>query len=295
MSRAATSPAQNLANLWIGRKRHDPKQVAEARDRVADLKPVVLVTGGSRGIGAALAGRFAKAGHDVVIAARNRADLAETASRIARDTGRMCSTISQDIRDPGAPASIAGKLQADGQYIEFLVNNAGMGLSGKFESHQPDDIDNLVASNITALTGLMRFVLPDLLARRRGGILNVASLGGTVPGPYQAAYYASKAYVISLTEAVAAENSGLGVRIAVLAPGPVDTAFHAGMGAEASLYRRLLPALSPEQTANAAYSGFMRGQRLIVPGLFNRVSYVFLRLAPHPISVPLMAWLLGKR
>ena len=113
----------------------------------------------------------------------------------------------------------------------------------------------------------MRHALPAMLARGEGGIINVASLGGLVPGPNQAAYYASKAYVVSLTRAVATENAGRGVRLMALAPGPVDTGFHRAMGAELSFYRQLMIALSPEQTARAAYRGYMLGLHLVVPGV----------------------------
>ena len=131
-----------------------------------------------------------------------------------------------------------------------------------------------------------------MLERRRGGILNVASLGAYVPGPHQAAYYASKAYVLSLTEAIATETAGRGVKISVLVPGPVETVFHANMGAEASRYRALLPALTAERVADAGYRGFTFGQRVVAPGLLTRPSLIALKLLPHPISVPLVAWLL---
>ncbi len=122
----------------------------------------------------------------------------------------------------------------------MLVNNAGIGLSGRFDDHSHEEIEALLALNVTALTRLMRHVLPQMRARGRGGVLNIASLGGYVPGPHQAVYYASKAYVISLSEAVASELAGTGVRVAVVAPGPVATGFHAAMGAENARYRAWL-------------------------------------------------------
>ena len=151
---------------------------------------------------------------------------------------------------------------------------------------------HLIDLNVTALTRLMHHALPRMLARARGGILNVASLGGLVPGPYQAAYYASKAYVISLTEAVASEAAGRGVRFTALAPGPVDTGFHAAMGAEFSFYRQLILPLSPEGTANAAYRGYVLGCHLVVPGLINKVLALALRILPHTLLLPFVRWLL---
>ena len=126
----------------------------------------------------------------------------------------------------------------------MLVNNAGTGLAGPFLTDAPDDLSHLNAVNIDGLTRLTRAALPDMIARQRGGILNMASLGAYVPGPNQAAYYASKSYVLSLTEALASEVSGQGVRVAAMAPGPVNTTFHRDMGAEASFYRLLLPSLT---------------------------------------------------
>ena len=131
-----------------------------------------------------------------------------------------------------------------------------------------------------------------MLARGRGGVLNVASLGGVIPGPYQAAYYASKAYVLSLSEALASETSGSGVRVTVIAPGPIATAFHANMGAEAARYRTLLPELSPEHVAASAYRAFTLGQRVVVPGIMYRLFFIALRMLPHASTVRLTGWLL---
>ena len=175
------------------------------------------------------------------------------------------------------------------------TNNAAIGLSGPFALHDDEQLGDLIALNVTALTRLSRKALPEMLQRRRGGILNLASLGGYAPGPHQAAYYASKAYVISLTEALAAEASGFGVRISVVAPGPVDTNFHAAMSADNALYRSLLPSLSPERVAASAYRGFIFGQRVIVPHLFNRAMQIALKILPHPLTVPRVAWLLKNR
>ena len=285
--------ASRFADFWIGRKNFDLKAVENARSAVAHLKPIVVVTGGSRGIGAALAMRFAEAGNHVALVARNAEALAAAARQISEKTNQSIIEILLDITDANAPEHMEKTLAAQGFYIDVLINNAGTGLSGAFDQMKPDEIDALIGLNIRSLTRMMRHVLPAMRARRRGGILNIASLGGTVPGPYQAAYYASKAYVISLTEAVAAELPGEGVRIAALLPGPVNTSFHADMGAEHSRYRWMLPAHSPEAVAHIAHRNFRLGQRVIVPGLFNRLAFGALRLLPHPISVPVMAWLLA--
>ena len=281
-----------LLNKWIARY---AQPSAAALDAVAGLKPAVVVTGGSRGIGLALARRFAKAGHDVAILARKSNALQEAAAAIERNFGVKAHAIVIDVTEPDAPRSLDTQLAERGCYMDVLVNSAGVGLSGRFESHSEKDVVHLLDLNVRALTRWMHHALPAMLARGGGGILNVASLGGLAAGPYQAAYYASKAYVISLTEAAAWENAGEGVRLTVLAPGPVNTSFHEAMGAESSFYRQLLPALSPERTANSAYSGFVLGRCLIVPGVINTFMAVALRILPHTLLLPLVGWLLRPR
>jgi short-subunit dehydrogenase len=134
-----------------------------------------------------------------------------------------------------------------------------------------------------------------MLARGSGGILNVASLGGLVPGPNQAAYYASKAYVVSLTRAIATENAGRGVRLMALAPGPVNTGFHDAMGAELSFYRQLVLALSADQTARAAYRAYVSGCHLFVPGVTGKLLQIAVWIIPHALVLPIVGWLLRRR
>lgn len=283
---------RRLTDLWIAR-RAEPS--ATALQAVADLKPITVVTGGSRGIGLAIARRFARAGHDVAVIARHAEATEAAAAAIARDRRVAALAIPLDVTDVDAPQRIDAHLAANGFYLDVLVNSAGVGLAGPFVSHSQDSIEALLDLNATALTRLMRHALPSMLARGRGGILNVASLGGIVPGPNQAAYYASKAYVVSLTRAVATENAGRGIRLLALAPGPVNTGFHAAMGAELSFYRQLMVALSAEQTARAAYRGYVLGFHLFVPGITGKLLQVALWVVPHWLLLPIIGWLLQKR
>lgn len=276
-------------DAWISRS---ARPLPEALAAVAGFAPATVVTGASRGIGLAIARRFAEAGSDVALIARERAPLEEAAAAIARDFKVKALPVVLDVIEADAPRAIDASLAAHGLYMDCLVNNAGIGRAGSFHEHDPRDIDRLVALNVTALARLMRHALAPMRARGRGGILNVASLGGYAPGPYQAAYYASKAFVISLTEAVAHEARGAGVRIAVVAPGPVETRFHRAMGAHAALYRVLVPSKTPEQVARSAYRGFMLGRHVIVPGLIETISAYVLRVVPHAIGVPLVGALL---
>ena len=277
---------------WINRKNLDTPDRNAARAAVAHLKPAVLIVGGSRGIGLALANEFYAHDHTIVLIARDGTELAAAARSIGADASAPVFTLAIDVTSPDAIDQLDGGLQRFGCYLDILVNNAAVGVSGPFEESAPHDIDHLVAINIAALTRLTRYALPGMLARGRGGILNIASLGGAVPGPNQAAYYASKAFVMSLTEAIASEVSGRGVRVSVVAPGPVGTGFHSAMGAQNAWYRTLLPECSPDSVAKIGYRGFTLGQRIIVPGILYRLFYLALRMLPHPISVPLTGWLL---
>lgn len=283
-----------IVDLWLSRARKNDASTAAARQVVAHLKPAVVVTGGSRGIGRAIAQRFASHGHHVAIVARTDDNLKSTALEIERHTGQRVLPLACDLTSPTAFAIISQDLEQAGYFLDVLVNNAGIGLAGPFVEQDETDIAQLIELNILVLTSLSRQALPAMLARRRGGLLNVASLGAYVPGPHQATYYASKAYVVSLTEAIAAENYGSGVRFCVLAPGPVETLFHAKMGADRANYRRIIPSLTPDAVARAAYRGYHFGLRVVTPGWLGPLSHAALKLLPHPISVPIMAWLLRR-
>ena len=264
--------------------------------RRGETFPAVVVTGASEGIGLALAHRFAKGtGHAVVLIARNAAALEKAASDITAVHGVKTIPLPLDLVQPDAPDIIERKLAGSGLHAEILINNAGIGLGGEFVGHDEAAIAGLLDLNVRSLALLTRRFLPPMLARRHGSIINLASLGGFTPGPYQATYYASKAFVLSFTRAVAQETSGGGVRVCVVAPGPVDTAFHAKMGAETALYRFMMPALSAEAVARSTWRGWRLGFRVIQPGLFNPLTSVIMRWTPWLLLAPIVGWLLQKR
>ncbi len=257
--------------------------------------PVALVTGASEGLGLALAIEFARASHSLLLVARTRSALVLAAKDIRQAAGVDVHIHVADLSTNEGCESVELALVEYGLHVEFLVNNAGVGLSGPFVENGSDDLVRLVDLNMRAVTDLTRRLLPGMIARGSGGVLNVASLGGYLPGPYQAAYYASKAYVISLSEALAYELADTNVRVSVVAPGPVKTRFHERMGAQNDNYIRFMGLMSVEQVAQSAYVNFMRGRKVIVPGTVNMVSALFLRILPHTLLVPFAAWLLRRR
>jgi short-subunit dehydrogenase len=256
---------------------------------------MVVVTGGSEGIGYALAMRFARAGNDVMVVARRTEPLQQAAARIAMETGVKAIATRADVTSANAVAAIETALAAQDAYCDVLINSAGIGISGPFHAHAPSQVLAAIDVNVRALSQLTHHFLPPMRIRGRGGIINLASLGAYSPGPNQAAYYASKAYVLSLTEAIAAETAGEGVRVCALAPGPVNTAFHARMGSESAFYRAFVVPASAEFVARAGYLGFRLGLRVVIPGVVNPLLAVAMRIMPHRILIPIVGWLLKPR
>lgn len=276
-----------------------PEAEGEAEpDGGTSLQGVVLITGGSEGIGLELARLFAKRGHHILIVARDETRLRAARSDIETSLARSDVKIhicAQDLTAPDAVLQLERYVKTQKLYVDYLVNNAGMGLSGKFVKQQEQEIEHLITLNMTAATQLTRAFLPPMLARNRGGVLMVSSLAGFVPGAYQAAYYASKAYVNSLTQALAHEHRNTKLRICALTPGAVKTAFHAKMGAEYAPYLQALGMIAPAYVALWGIWGFRLGFTIIVPGLMNIISMLALRFTPHIITVPIMGWLLKTK
>ena len=257
----------------------------------------VVITGATKGIGLALARLFVRRSHSVVVIARDQQRLDAVAEGLRALARHGCNVVplALDVTHDDASVRIDEVLSQQGLALDILINNAGMGLGGPVVEQSPADLERLIALNITALTRLTHHAVKVMRPRGKGHIINIASLGGYVPGPNQAAYYASKSYVISLSEAVDWELSGSGVRVSVVVPGPVRTDFHADMKAETAFYRRFLSAMEPEAVARSIYRGYSFGQGVIVPGFSARFLSVALRILPHPLTVPLTGWLLRQR
>jgi hypothetical protein len=242
-----------------------------------------LVTGASSGIGKDLAGLLAADGYELVLVARDVARLEELGAELARRHGVAAHAIRADLSDAGAPARLAADVQALGVEIDVLVNSAGYGLFGPFAETDLDAELGMIQLNVTALTHLTKLFLPGMLARRRGRILNVASTAAFQPGPLMAVYYATKAYVLSLSEALANELAGTGVTVTALCPGPTSTGFQAGAKMEASRLVRGKKIMDSQTVARVGYDALKRGKTVVVPGLKNKLLIQSVRFTPRSV------------
>jgi short-subunit dehydrogenase len=250
------------------------------------MKPVTLITGASAGIGAELARVFAKHGHELVLVARREDRLIALADEIAAAGRPRPAVLAIDLEQRDAAARIAAELSSRGLEPAIVVNNAGFGLAGAAADLDRNEQLGMIDLNIRALTELsLAFV--DSLARHRGGILNVASVAAFLPGPGMAVYYASKAYVLSFSEALHRELKHRGIRVTALCPGPVPTEFQTRSGMRADRSQQILT-LPADCVAQIGYEGFMRGKRVVVAGLANKIAVAFLRLTPHAFVLPMI-------
>ena len=247
---------------------------------MARTQKTALVTGASAGIGRELARLAAKDGHDLVLVARRRDRLAELSAELTAAHGVQVMLIDMDLSDHGAPAAIADKLRAEGKAVDFLINNAGFGTCGPFAQAVLDREVEMIHLNIRALVQLTHAFLPGMVARGSGRILNVASVAGFVPGPYMATYYASKAFVLSFTEALACELNDSGVTITASCPGPTKTEFSEVAGnARTQLFSNSVAQAAP--VALHAYRAMMAGQVVAIPGLMNKLIAQSTRISPR--------------
>jgi hypothetical protein len=255
---------------------------------MSSAEPVCLVTGASSGIGAALARTFARHGHALVLTARREAPLEQLADEVAAAGHTRPRVIAADLATAEGIAMLSGELTERGLEPSYLVNNAGFGAFGAAAEIPLADQLKLIDLDVRALTDLtLRFA--DSVTRHRGGILNVASIAGFLPGPGLATYHAAKAYVISFTEALHQELGTEGVKVCALCPGPVETDFFDRAGIPSGYFPAFL-LRSPERVARAGYEGLMTGHRVVVPGKPNRVITLLPRLLPRGLVAAGSAW-----
>jgi short-subunit dehydrogenase len=246
------------------------------------LRPVTVITGASSGIGAALARIFARNGYALVLVARRQERLEALADEIAGSGAPRPLVVAADLAAPGAAARLGEALAVQGAEPQYVVNNAGFGLVGIAAERARDEQLAMIDLNVRALTELsLAFV--DSLARHKGGVLNVGSMAGFLPGPGMAVYYATKAYVLSFSEALHSELKSRGVRVSVLCPGPVPTEFAARAGVAGGSLAPGLLTRGAEAVAEAGFRGLMAGKRVVVPGLANKLVTLLIRLVPRRV------------
>jgi hypothetical protein len=246
-----------------------------------EKRPVTVITGASAGIGAALAHEFAANGHELVLVARREYALNALADAIAAKGVARPTVLRADVSRIDAARDIGQALAQRGLEPDIIVNNAGFGLLGPADKLGRPEQLAMIDLNVRALTDLsLAFI--ETLERRKGGILNVASVAAFLPGPGMAVYYATKAYVLSFSEALHHELKSRGVRVTVLCPGPVPTEFQARAGMPGNVLPPLLTR-SAEQVAKDAYRGLAAGRRVVVPGFLNKVVTVLARIVPRRI------------
>jgi short-subunit dehydrogenase len=251
---------------------------------MAELKPVTVITGASAGIGVALAEVFAERGHEIVLIARRAPQLKALADRIAETGKRRPHVLVVDLARSDATVRIADELRQEGLEPEYMVNNAGYGLLGPAAKLDRGEQLAMIDLNMRTTTDLsLRFM--ESLARRKGGILNVASVAGFFPAPGMAVYHATKAYVLSFSEALHHEMKGQ-VRVTALCPGPVETEFQTRAGVPIGYFPSLL-ARSAERVAREGYEGLMNGKRVVVPGSANKVLVFLPRILPRTWTLSL--------
>ncbi|MGH6932897.1 MAG: SDR family NAD(P)-dependent oxidoreductase [Dongiaceae bacterium] len=253
-----------------------------------------LITGASSGIGRELARLFAADGHDLVLVARRANLLEDLAGDLRRQFRITVRVWPEDLADHFAPRRIHQRAQAEGIVIDVLVNNAGFGALGPFADLPRDRQMAMIDVNLRALTELTHLFLASMVRQRRGRILNLASMAAFQAGPYMAVYYATKAYVLSFSEALSAELAGSGVSVTCLCPGLTPTEFQE-VADMAGSRLAVMRGMSATAVARAGYDALMADRRLIVPGLKNKLGVFIVRFVPRGLAMAAVKWLQARR
>lgn|SRR5581483_4000241 len=256
---------------------------------------IALITGASGGIGYELAKLFAQNGHNLIVVARSGPKLAQFAGELRAKHGIGVTSMAVDLTLPNAPQSLFEDVQRSGVAVDVLVNNAGFGVMGEFANLPLLEDIGMMQLNMVALTVLTKLFLHSMLQRKAGRILNVASTAGFQPGPKMAVYYATKAYVISFSEAIANELQGSGVTVTCLCPGPTDTGFQGRAGTEQSaLFQKFKP-MDAQTVARDGYRGLMSGKTLVVSGFRNWLVAESVRFAPRKMVTAISGKLMEQK
>ena len=256
--------------------------------------PGTLITGASGGIGYELAKLCARDHRNLVLVARNGTRLAQVADELQRQFSVSVKTVALDLAALSAPQLLFDQLEREGIRVDILINNAGYGRFGEFAGVPLEESLGQIQLNVTALTHLTQLFLGPMLERRSGKIMNVASTAGFQPGPLMAVYYATKAYVISLSEALANELAGKGITVTCLCPGATETGFAGRAGNnESRLFKKLRP-MDAKTVARAGYRGLLKGKTLVIPGLRNWLVAESVRVSPRKLATAISRWVSEK-
>jgi len=258
------------------------------------MKPAIVVTGASSGIGRELARVAAREGSVMVLLGRSQEALDDLVAELGR-AAVQAHAFAVDLADRDAGQLVDNKLSEIGVYCDVLVNSAGFGVFGAAAESNQEEHLKLIDVNIRALTDLTLRFLPGMIARGRGGVLNVGSITGYAPGPNMSTYYASKAYVRSFTAALAAEVSGTGVTVTCLSPGVVRTAFFERCAVGQTRLFKLAPRSNAPETAESGWRGFRAGKPLVIPRLVNRIIVAASVLLPDAVLLRLISTLQRMR
>ena len=255
------------------------------------INRTALITGASGGLGFEFAKLLASECSKIVLVARNEARLKAITLKLESICRAPITAIVKDLARPGAADEILADLNQRNISVDILINSAGFGGFGAFIEREWHDESAMIAVNITALTQMTKLFVKGMVERKSGRILNIASTAAFQPGPLQAVYYASKAYVLSLSEALASELKGTGVTVTALCPGPTATGFANAAGLERSrLFTHIKPATAQE-VARYGYDAMMRGKTVAVPGVLNKLGVFGTRLGPRTLSAAIVRWL----
>jgi short-subunit dehydrogenase len=254
-------------------------------------KQTVLITGASSGIGYELSKIFARNGYDLILVSRKKSELANLARELEEKHNIQSRAIAKDLSKSTAPQELYDEIASHGIAVSVLVNNAGFGLKGNFVDLGIEEQVDLIQLNITALTILCKFFGKDMAKRGGGKILNVASTAAFQAGPFMSTYYASKAYVLSLSEGIGNELKKSGVRVSVLCPGPTRTAFWERSKNRQSNLLKVPWVMKAEDVAQVAYSGLMKRKKIIIPGKMNNILVFSIRFIPRSIAALICRYL----
>jgi len=245
------------------------------------INETVLITGASGGIGYELAKQFAMNKYNLLLVARSKDKLEKLKDELEKKYMVKVNVIVKDLAKKNAATELFNQIQKENTNIDILVNNAGVGAYGKFYNIDWQRQEEMIQLNITALTELTRLFLPGMIERKKGKILNVASTAGFQPGPLMAVYYASKAFVLSFTEAIANELSGTNITVTALCPGPTESGFQKAASIEHVRLVRTGIVPTSEKVAAYGYKALMKGKRVAVEGNINKLLVFSLRFAPR--------------